>query len=347
MDLWSVVLLRSEVLSADIAAELLFLLEEDGVARRDETLRKLVHRNALILAPFAISINGRNPPKNRPNGRPMRWRWPRSFPFVLVLLLHVGCASVPPLPPKAAELNHAGAAALAAGDLSTAEARLALAVEYSPRFTEAWVNLGYVELRRGNLELARKHFAKARDLNPDLAAPHHALGLLADRRDLGAEAEKHYKQALKVDPGFAPARANLARRLFRRGAIDDAREQFLRLTQVEPDVPAGYLGLAECLFRLDREAEADDVIARARARFGELPELMMLVARQLLRRGNAAEAEELLAPLTDDPDRSRASAAWAWIAVSRRARDDLRGARAAAREALALDPENDVAKSVL
>src|SRR5215471_20102256 len=91
--------------------------------------------------------------------------------FALLLAIVVtGCSSVPPLPPKALELNQNGAAALAAGDLSTAEARLSVAIEYSPRFTEAWVNLGYVELKRGSLERARKHFIKARDLNPDLPA---------------------------------------------------------------------------------------------------------------------------------------------------------------------------------
>lgn len=259
----------------------------------------------------------------------------------------VGCASVPPLPPKALELNRDGAAALAAGDLGTAEARLALALEYSPRFTEAWVNLGYVHLGRGNFEQARKHFVKARDLNPDLPAPHHALGLLADRRDLGPEAEKHYRLALKVDPGFAAARTNLARRLFARGAIEDAREQFLRLTQVEPTVLSGYLGLAECLFRLDREGEADDVIRRARTRFGDTPELAMLVARQLLRRGAFAEAEGVLAPLTDDLDRPRAGAAWSWIGVARLSRGDRAGARQAAREALLVDRRDPVAQKVI
>ena len=177
--------------------------------------------------------------------------------LALVMLL-AGCASVPALPRKALELNRDGAAALAAGDLTTAEARIGVALEYSPRFTEAWVNLGYVELRRGNLEQAHKDFVKARELNLDLAAPHHALGLLADRRGLGRDAEDHYRQALKVDPAFAPARANLARRLFQRAAFEDAREQYLRLTQVQPDL-AGYVGLAECLLRLDREGEAEEV----------------------------------------------------------------------------------------
>jgi Tfp pilus assembly protein PilF len=209
------------------------------------------------------------------------------------------------------------------------------------------VNLGYVALRRGELATARKDFVKARDLNPDIAAPHHALGVLAEQRDLGKEAEGHYRQALKVDPGFGPARANLARHLFARGAFEDAREQYLRLTQVEPNDLSGYVGLSECLLRLDRDPAAEGVIARARARFGDVPEIVLLVARQLLRREAFAEAEELLAPLTDDPRRSHAAEAWAWIGVARLARGDRRGAHAAAEEALGIDPASPLAAHVI
>lgn len=273
-----------------------------------------------------------------------------SFAAAVVAVLSLalgGCASVPPLPPKALSLQQEGAAALAVGDLATAEARLAVALEYSPRFTEAWVDLGYVELRRGNLDRARKHFVKARSLNPDLPAPHHALALLADQRGLGKEAEGHYKAALVVDPGFAPSRANLARRLFARGAFEDARDQFLKLTQVQPDVLEGHLGLAECLFRLERDAEGDVVVARARARFGDGPELRVLVARQLLHRDAWEEAEDVLAPVTADRDRARAGAAWAWIGVARLARGDGRGAKEAAREAMSLDANDAVAADVM
>jgi len=267
--------------------------------------------------------------------------------LVVIFFLLAGCANNPPLPPKAAELNQAGAAALAAGDLGTAEARLAVALEYSPKFTEAWVNLGYVEMKRGNYDRAKHDFKKARSLNPDLPAPHHALGVLADAKNEQKDAEGFYRAALKVDPGFVPSRVNLARRLFRRGAFEDAREQFLRLTQVEPDAPAGYVGLAECLLRLDREAEADGVVERARTKFGDTPELLVLVARQLLRRAAYTEAEAILAPLTDDADKSRAASAWAWIAVARLAREDRHGAEAAANEALKIDADDAVAKAVL
>lgn len=259
----------------------------------------------------------------------------------------LACASTPPLPPKAAQLNQEGAEALATGDLDTAGARLQVAVEYSPKFVEAWTNLGLVELRRGNLDLAHKYLAKARSLNPDLPAPHHGLGLLADRRGLGAEAEKNYKAALKVDPGFAPARVNLGRRLFARKAFDEARDQFLRLTQVEPGQLEGWTGLAECLLALDREAEGDEVIAHARARFGDVPELRLLVARQQLRRSAWEEAEATLAPLTEDADRAREGSAWAWIGVARLGRGDKLGALRAAGAAQQIDREDPVAAHVV
>src|SRR5271170_5924213 len=102
----------------------------------------------------------------------------------------IGCAAEVPLPAKAIELNRLGAAALGAGDLETAEVRLALALEYSPKFTEAWVNLGLVELRAGKIKEARKDLSRARLLNEDLPAPHHALGLLEEEQARLKQAEK-------------------------------------------------------------------------------------------------------------------------------------------------------------
>jgi Flp pilus assembly protein TadD len=257
------------------------------------------------------------------------------------------CANNHPLPPRAAALNRDGAIALAAGDLATAEARLALAIEYSPRFVEAYVNLGLVELRRGNLDLAYAHFKKARDLNPDLPAPHHALGLLFDQRDLGKEAEEHYRMAIKVDPGFPAARANLGRRLYQRRAFDDAREQFLRLTEIDAGDAMAWTGLVESLLRLGREGEADDALGRAREKLGDRPEIALLVARQMLRRGAYDDAEAILTPLTADPDHARQGVAWGFLAVARAGRGDCVSAGDAAREALLVDRTDPVAGVVL
>jgi Flp pilus assembly protein TadD len=274
---------------------------------------------------------------------------PKMLPLVVAVLLAFlsGCASTPPLPPKAIALNRAGAIALANGNLELAYARLALALEYNPRFTEAWVNLGLVEEQRGNFDLARRDFVKARDLNPDLPAPHHALGLLADAEGHTTEAERLYRAALKVDPGFAPARINLARRLFERGEYEEAREHFLRLTQVAPDFIEGWTGLCETLLKLDRQADARAVLGHTREAFGAVPAVALLEARFLILDGHFADAEAELAPLTALPARPQAGAAFAWLAIARLGQGNVAGAIEAAERATSINPGDGVARYAL
>lgn len=261
--------------------------------------------------------------------------------------LVAACTASVPLPRKAVELNTQGARALEAGDLASAEASLSVALEYSPRFVEASINLGYVELARGNFEQARRDFARARALNPDIPGPHHALGVVADEQGLAEEAERRYRAALAVDPGFAPSRANLARRLYGRGQYENAREQFERLEKVAPAAPEAWAGHAEALLELGRQAEADAVVAEGRARAGDAPALMLLVGRGHLFRAEWAEAEAVLAPIVGDADRALACSALAWLAVGRAARGDAPGATEAARAALAIDRHDAVAAYAL
>jgi tetratricopeptide (TPR) repeat protein len=263
------------------------------------------------------------------------------------IFLGCGCAHPAPLPAKAIDLNRDGAAAIAAGDFEKAEARVALALEYNPRFTESWVNLGLVDMNRGNFERARRDFVKARDLNPDLAAPHHALGLLADRQGRGPDAEIHYRAALKVDPGFAPARINLSRLLFARDALEEAREQFLRVTEVAPEFVEGWAGLCETLLRLQRVPEARQALERARERFGSNPLLEVLEARLLLRQNAFAQAGERLEPVSRLSDRQLSMTALSWLAIARLGEGDMEGAADAAERALSLDADDAVARYAL
>jgi Tfp pilus assembly protein PilF len=258
--------------------------------------------------------------------------------------LACGCATTAPLAPKAIALNDEGARAFAADDLERAEAEIGLALEYNPRFTEAWVNLGLVEMRRGRVDKARRDFRRAVELNPDLPAPFHGLGLLDERVGDLEHAEKNYRAALKVDPGFGPARVNLGRLLFARRDYEAAREQFLRLTEVAPNVVEGWTGLVEAMLKLHRDHEADELLDRARERLGEQPQLVLLVGRRLLRGGDVDAAVAALEPITQGGNASVRASAWAWIAVARAAAGDVGAARAAARRALALDPQNQVAR---
>lgn len=270
------------------------------------------------------------------------------FVVAFTAALLAGCASTPaPLPPKAIQLNEDGAAALGAGETEVAEARLALALEYNPRFTEAWVNLGLVELKKRNFDAAQKDFARAHELNRDLPAPLHAMGILEEVRGKTDAAAKRYRDALAVDPGFGASRANLARLLFAGGELDAAREQFLRLTEVAPEHVEGFAGLVECYWKLGHDAEATEVLARALRAFGEVPALALLHARQVLREGRLDEAETRLAALTTSEDGRFQAPAWAWLSVACMAAGDTAAAERAAKEALARNAREPVATYVL
>jgi Flp pilus assembly protein TadD len=259
----------------------------------------------------------------------------------------LACAHAAPLPPQAIALNRDGAAAMAMGDLVTAEARIALALEYNPKFTEAWVNLGYIDLQTGNFDRARRDFVKARDLNPDLPTPHHGLGLLSDREAHYCDAERYYRAALKVDPGFAPARINLVRRLFERGAYEEAREHALRLTQVAPEFIEGWAFLCETLLKLRRTAEAEIVLGSAHQLFGAHPALELLDARVLIVRGDFEEADEKLASLVDSRNPEQAASALAWRAIAQLGEGEADAAVASAKRASVLAPDDSVVRYAL
>ena len=238
-------------------------------------------------------------------------------PFVVMLSFCwlAGCAGTAPLPPRAVDLNRAGVDALAQGELSLAEARFALALEYHPRFVDAIVNLALVEMERGNFALAERKLDEAVGINRHISQPHHGLGLLAERREQWAQATEHYREALRVDPGFVPSRANLARLYFEGGQMDHAREQFLRLVQIAPDQPQGWGGLADALYRLGRDEQAEAVIAEAAQTLADAPEIRLHRARIALRKGQIDRARKLVAPLRDGGD-AVSRDAWAWMGMA-------------------------------
>lgn len=271
----------------------------------------------------------------------------RIAAFALALpIFCFACAGTAPLPPQALALNEAGVAALAAGDLETADARFSLALEYNPKFVDALTNQGLVELQRGNFERARQLLTRARRLNPDVAQPHHALGVLAERERRPDLASQNYYEALRVDPGFAPARANLAHLLYAGGLYEDALVQFRRLVEVAPDVIAAHVGLAATLLHLERVTEAHEVIDSALAASPDDPELAILAARLEIRRGEFDAAIARLEPLTHARS-DLAVHALAWLAAAEVAQGRPQAAVSAAERAIALAPDDALASYAL
>jgi tetratricopeptide (TPR) repeat protein len=264
----------------------------------------------------------------------------------LVGLFLAGCAAGAPLPPEAAALNQAGIEALERGDLETADARFSVALEHSPRFVDALVNLGLVELERGNFGRARILVERARRLNPDVAQPHHALGVLEERTGRPDRASRSYYAALAVDPSFAPPRSNLARLLFASGQLEEALVQYQRLQAVASDDPGALSGLIETLLRLGRTGEADALLASGLERFSDREELAVLAARADLRSGRIDQALVRLTPLARRRDETGASAL-GWLGAASLAACRPREAMSHAARALRLDPDHEVATVVL
>jgi tetratricopeptide (TPR) repeat protein len=270
----------------------------------------------------------------------------RTALSLVAIALLSACAGQAPLPPKALDLNRMGAESLAQGDLVTAEARFALALEYHPKFVDALVNMGLLEVQRGNFKQAHRYLEQARSLNRHLAQPHHGLGVLREREGAFSDAATHYRDALEVDPGFVPSRANLARLYFEANRLNEAREQFLRLLEVEPLQPQGYVGLAETLFRLERADEAAEVIKRGVEQLGLVPELRLEAARVALIGEQYDDARVLLTTLLELRG-PLAKAAWAWLGLTNLLQGMNKDAIACAERALQLGRDDALATYVL
>lgn len=179
---------------------------------------------------------------------------------VVFSMLSGACGGVA-IPRVALEHDRAGAQHLVAGRLDEAEARLRLALEYSPGFAEAHANLGLVALARGHLREAERALRTAVSLDPDLAIAWGDLGVVHERLGddepgLLDEAQRDYEAALAIEPGQTGARRNLGLLLARLGRPAEARAHLLRLLELTPDDVEAAGVLAWCELRLERPQAA-------------------------------------------------------------------------------------------
>jgi tetratricopeptide (TPR) repeat protein len=92
------------------------------------------------------------------------------------------------------------------------------------------------------------------------------------------------------------------------------------------------------LLRLDRVEDASRLLARARDRWGPRFGWTILGARVSLRRGDSDRAIDDLEPLIRVNDPRQRAAALAWLAIALLSKGDAQAARAAAEQAIDLDP---------
>ncbi len=91
-----------------------------------------------------------------------------------------------------------------------AELKLKKAIEFQPKYANAYFNLGCIYINQGNLIRAEIFLRKAIELKSDFALAHYNLGFIL--KDLGRlkEAELYNRKAIEVDPQLTDAYLSLS-----------------------------------------------------------------------------------------------------------------------------------------
>lgn len=146
-------------------------------------------------------------------------------------------------------LNNLGSVYLSLGDLDTAERAYRQAIERSPRYGDALVNLGSIYHERGRRE----------------AEPDRRLHLLAQAID-------YYQRALDLLPNHAPAYANLGLAYFELGDLAKAQQAYERAYYLNPNDELLLNNLGNLSWALAQRTSGDqarEFLLQARRFYGE------------------------------------------------------------------------------
>ena len=121
------------------------------------------------------------------------------------------------------------------------------ALELSPGYSNALLNLGKLLAEAGQFDEAVTHYQESLRVRPDYVDAHNNLG--AALMSLGRidEAVAHYQEALRIRPDFAGAHLNLGVALASRGQLDEAMAHYRKVLEIQPDCAGAHLDLGVAL----------------------------------------------------------------------------------------------------
>ncbi len=125
------------------------------------------------------------------------------------ILSLTGCLAHTQTHPEADRHNQLCVNEVNAGNLEEARIHCLHAIEFSPEYADAWVNLGLIAYKRGQRDEAKSDFIKAIHFDNECAQGWNDLGVLALEDGHANEAQQRFERALKVNPDYLEARKNL------------------------------------------------------------------------------------------------------------------------------------------
>ena len=135
------------------------------------------------------------------------------------------------------------------------------ALELSPGYSSALLNLGKLLAETGQFAEAVARYQEALRIRPDYADAHNNLGAALVSLGRIDEAVARYQEALRIRPDFAGAHLNLGVALAGRGQVDEAMAHYQKALEIQPDYAEAHLNLGVAL--ADR-GQADQAIAHYR-----------------------------------------------------------------------------------
>jgi tetratricopeptide (TPR) repeat protein len=130
------------------------------------------------------------------------------------------------------------------------------AVELSPNYSNALLNLGKALAETGHFTEAAARYQEALRIRPDLVDAHTGLGAALTRLGRLDEAVAHYQEALRVRPNSAEAHNNLGVALAGRGQLDEAMVHYQKALEINPDHAEAHNNLGVALDGCGRVDEA-------------------------------------------------------------------------------------------
>ncbi|HEX8706053.1 MAG TPA: tetratricopeptide repeat protein [Myxococcaceae bacterium] len=189
-------------------------------------------------------------------------RFVRSL-SALALVTAMGCVSKPPVHDRAYLNNELCAQQLGLNDLERAEVYCDLGLEFSPQYSDLWVNKGLIKLKSGKTEEAKDHFIKALRYNQDQAQAYQNLGLIYMNEGSLGKAHDNFQRALRVNPDYLEARYNLALAFLKMEKMPEARKELNTIIAVDPNIADAHHVLGIIAYEQGKFEEAAGHIGRA------------------------------------------------------------------------------------
>jgi len=142
------------------------------------------------------------------------------------------------------------------GRMEEAIASYRNAIRQKPDYFDAYQNLGLLLVEQRKLPGAVEHYNRAIPIFPDRAALHEGLGLAFLEQGKINQAVEQFNKAIDIDPQRASAYDNLGRAFFSLNRPDEAHQQFAKSLELNPNQAVTHNNMGSLLASQGKMPEA-------------------------------------------------------------------------------------------